>query len=131
MRKDRILVIEDESELGKALKIILELNMFDVFVAENGNEALAILANNQVDLVLCDINLPDMSGYDILTIVRSNNKLEGMPFIFMTAFADDAEIQSGLKAGASAYLTKPFTSKELVATIKKRLEMSRSKTPSV
>lgn len=131
MRKDRILVIEDESELGKALKIILELNMFDVFVAENGTDGLAIAENNLLDIVLSDINLPDMSGYDILKMIRSNKKLQHMPFIFMTAFAEDGEMQDGLKVGASAYLTKPFTSKELVTTIRKRLEMSRSKTPSI
>jgi DNA-binding response OmpR family regulator len=123
MKIHNILLIEDETVLLDSLKVILQLNNYNPILAENGTTALKILnqQSNEIDLIVCDINLPDISGFDILQKIKSNSALNSIPFIFLTAYADAKDIQKGLRLGADEYLTKPFSSKELVNVINKRL----------
>ena len=123
MKTHNILLIEDETVLLDSLKVILQLNNYNPILAENGTTALKILnqQSNEIDLIVCDINLPDISGFDILQKIKSNSALNSIPFIFLTAYADAKDIQKGLRLGADEYLTKPFSSKELVNVISKRL----------
>jgi two-component system, sensor histidine kinase and response regulator len=123
MKIHNILLIEDETVLLDSLKVILQLNNYNPILAENGTTALKILnqQSNEIDLIVCDINLPDISGFDILQKIKSNSAINSIPFIFLTAYADAKDIQKGLRLGADEYLTKPFSSKELVNVINKRL----------
>jgi DNA-binding response OmpR family regulator len=123
MKTHNILLIEDETVLLDSLKVILQLSNYNPILAENGTTALKILneQSNEIDLIVCDINLPDISGFDILQKIKSNSALNSIPFIFLTAYADAKDIQKGLRLGADEYLTKPFSSKELVNVINKRL----------
>ncbi len=127
MQKPKILVIEDERELSSAIKLMLELNNFDPLITENGTDGLRILAKDaeHVELVICDINLPDINGYEILKIVRNSKILFRLPFVFLSAYSDEQDIRTGMNEGADDYLTKPFKSKVLLDTIKSRLEISR------
>ena len=121
----RILLIEDERELRNALKLILEMNKFTVYAAQNGLEGLSMLNENVVDIIICDINLPDITGHDIIDAVRSDKQHYKLPFIFLTAYADERDIRKGMNEGADDYLTKPFSANELVAAIKAQLLLSK------
>jgi two-component system, sensor histidine kinase and response regulator len=125
--QNTILVIEDEIQLSDALCAILRHKKFNVIIAYNGNEGIKALQENGIDLVLCDINLPDIDGYEILKAVRSNKVLYQMPFIFLTAFAAEDNIRKGRNHGADDYITKPFDSKKLIETINARLRLSESR----
>ncbi len=122
-----ILVIEDEEALNNALKIILELSQFKVSIALTGSKGLELAQNEPFDLILCDINLPDINGFEILKAVRNNANAGKTPFIFLTALSDEKDRIRGITLGVDDYLTKPFTVKELVETIAARLETSTSR----
>ncbi len=124
MKKDKILIIEDEIELGNALKIILELKGFDVVVANRGKDGLDFAKSNSISLILCDVHLPDISGYDILKAIRIDESIQHIPLIFMTAFAEEHEME---EVGAPC-LIKPFTSRDLIATVTKQLESKQPRT---
>ena len=121
MKKKKVLVVEDELALCQSLKIIVEMLNIEVVDAVNGAQALQALQCHTFDLILCDINLPDISGYDILKKVKSNLEKATTPFIFLTAFADERDIQEGYRLGAEDYITKPFSTRDLLKMLKTRL----------
>lgn len=125
----KILVIEDELALRESIKLIIEVNNFVAFTAANGTEGLNVLQNrgDEIDLILCDINMPDISGYDILREVKAHPTLYKVPFVFLTAFADKTEVRKGMDMGADDYLTKPFAIKDLINAINSRIELSSIK----
>ena len=127
MKRDRILIVEDEKELCSSIRLSLELNKFDVISAENGMEALRLIWNEPVDLILCDINLPDITGLEILEKVRNDKRLYQTPFVFLSAYSDESDIRHGMNKGADDYLTKPFSIKDLVKTINARIMIHRKK----
>lgn len=107
----------------ESLAIIMEANGMETLQAENGAEGLHILkaGEHTIDLILCDINLPDMTGYDILAAVKNDHLLHDIPFIFLTAYADEKDVRTGMNMGADDYLTKPFSAKILVESINSRI----------
>lgn len=118
----QILLVEDESVLLEALEEELAEEGYDVISAYNGIEALEKLANYAPDLILSDISMPDMNGYDLLENVRENfPKLTETPFVFLTAFSAKEDIIKGKKLGADDYLVKPVDFDLLFATIEARL----------
>jgi CheY-like chemotaxis protein len=126
----KILLIEDEVNLLESLVIILEASGLETISASNGRQGLNLLRSetNSIDLILCDINLPDVNGYDILKEVKADNVLYKIPFIFLTAYADEKDIRIGMNMGADDYMTKPFSAKELIKTINSRISLQVTKT---
>jgi CheY-like chemotaxis protein len=111
-----VLVIEDEVNLLQNISSILGLYGFSVLQANNGEQGLA-LANELPNIIVCDIMMEGLSGFDVITQVRGNPATQHIPFIFLTAWADVNEKEKGLALGAQAYLTKPFVAKDLVKAI--------------
>lgn len=112
----KILVVEDDVDIRESLMDILELNDFDVFSAANGKEGFDVINNNTIDLVLCDINMPIMNGYELLEKV--NLDIENAPiFIFITAKVESHDIDKGLGLGAVEYILKPFNHIQIVKRI--------------
>lgn len=122
----RILVIEDETALLRNIVEMLELSGFDVVGAENGPAGLALVKEQVPDLIICDITMPGMDGYEVLLNIRSNPATLTTPFIFLTARADRPFMRHGMELGADDYLTKPFTLSELRSAIDSRLERHQS-----
>jgi DNA-binding response OmpR family regulator len=96
----------------------MEQQGYSVIVAENGHDALDMIYKYNPDLVLLDIMLPGIDGYEVCEIVRLNPKLRDVKIIFLTAKGREVEIAKGLALGADAYITKPFSNAELVAKVK-------------
>lgn len=118
----QILVIEDEACLRENLAELLAIENFQVICAENGQQGVELAKTYPVDLVLCDIMMPELDGHGVLTQIRSLPGMLTTPFIFLTAKASKPDVRYGMELGASDYLTKPFTHSELLNTIKTRLE---------
>lgn len=118
MQSNNVLVIDDERDLLDSLQIVLQMHGFKPFLAENVQKGLDLLAQQPIDIILCDVSLPDMSGLEALATIKSNADWSTIPFIFITAMADKEDIKLGLEAGADKYITKPFSSKELILLIK-------------
>ncbi|MFQ3566782.1 MAG: response regulator [Aggregatilineales bacterium] len=116
-----ILVVEDEKGLLRDIVEMLEFSYYEVSSAASGEEAIRLLQSIQPDLILCDVMMPGLDGYDVLAAVRSSPQTAATPFIFLTAKADRDELRHGMELGADDYLTKPFTLPELLTAINVRL----------
>ena len=119
-----ILVVDDNP---KFLKDALPMYGYDVTVAEDGIEALKILSNTDkmFDLILLDVMMPNMNGWDTLKAIRKNEKTKYVPVIMITAVSEDQKIVSGLKIGADDYIVKPFILPNLLARIEAVLRRSK------
>lgn len=113
----KILVIDDQEMLREELLQILNLEGFQVLVAANGQEGLALARTYQPDLILCDVVMPVLDGHGVLQALRADAAIARIPFIFLTAKADKIELRKGMKLGADDYLTKPFSRAELLEAI--------------
>lgn len=130
MRKSKILVVEDEREIGLLLKKYLEVENYEVTCAEDGKRGLDAFNNDIFDLVISDIMMPVMDGIKLCTEIR---KTSNVPIIFLTAKDDEVDKLIGLMQGADDYITKPFSIKEVVARVKailrRYLELSQGVIP--
>jgi two-component system alkaline phosphatase synthesis response regulator PhoP len=106
----QILLVEDEENLRKTIALNLELDGYEVLVASDGKEGLQLFRNNRFDLVILDVMLPQMDGFDVCRAIRTVNK--EVPVLFLTAKGSSEDKVQGLKIGADDYLTKPFNLEE-------------------
>lgn len=112
----RILIAEDETELAKGLKFLLEKNKFTVDIVNNGAEALTYFQSRDYDVVILDIMMPKVNGLEVLRQIREAGS--GVPVLMLTAKAEIEDRVAGLEAGADDYLPKPFASPEFIARVK-------------
>jgi signal transduction histidine kinase len=118
----KILVVEDEPTILENILETLELEGFDVRGAHNGAVGVNTASEYVPNLVICDIMMPELDGYDVLSRIRSNPDLASTPFIFLTAKAERQDMRKGMELGADDYLIKPFTTSELLAAVEARFE---------
>jgi CheY-like chemotaxis protein len=116
----KILIIEDESAIRDTLREILELNRYTVIAAADGPAGVK-LAEQSPDLIFCDIGLPGMDGFQVLTAIRALPTGRDLPFVVLTARADRSDQRHGMALGADDYITKPFTEREIIDTIQARV----------
>lgn len=120
-RVKRILVVEDAHSLRRDIVEMLGFEGYEVVDAENGKRGVERARETMPDLIICDIMMPVMNGFEVLDTLRGDRSTVTIPFIFLTARADRLDWRIGMQSGADDYLTKPFTAKELIATVKARL----------
>lgn len=116
-----ILVIEDETAIRDNLRRFLMLEGYTVLTAANGVLGLEMVRQHQPDLVLCDVMMPQMTGFEVLENMRRDAAFANTPVIFLTASAERESITHGLELGALDYVTKPFSLPELTSLIRQRL----------
>ena len=112
-----ILVAEDERDIRELINFMLMFAGHTVTLAANGAEAVEMAAQARPDLILMDVRMPRMSGYEACRQIKSSDQLKDVPLVFLSAKGQDDEIQSGLDAGAVAYILKPFTPEELLQQV--------------
>lgn len=117
----KILIIEDEDFIRENISEMLNLSGYEVETAINGKDGVDKLSIFQPDLILCDITMPVMNGYQVLETLRNSNEHAHTPFIFLTSMANPAEIREGLSIGANDYITKPFRFNDLILAIEQQL----------
>jgi DNA-binding NarL/FixJ family response regulator len=118
----RILLIEDQPVMRRNIQTILEMEGFEVAAAENGARGLEAARKNVPDLILCDVMMPELDGYGVLTALRQDERTATIPFIFLTAKGEKTDLRTGMNLGADDYLAKPVSSDELVAAITARFK---------
>ncbi|MEB3159941.1 MAG: response regulator, partial [Synechocystis sp.] len=118
---EKILVIEDEPGVRENLAEILELAQYEVFVAADGIEGIELARHHRPDLIICDVMMPKMDGFEVLETLQADPDLATIPLIFLTAMADLQNLREGMDLGADDYLTKPFELDELLISISSRL----------
>ncbi|MDY6793366.1 MAG: response regulator [Thermodesulfobacteriota bacterium] len=118
----QILIVDDEPSIIVPVQFLMEQNGYEVMVAFSGEEAMEIIAEKKVDLILLDIMLPVIDGFEVCQRVRENPRWDGIKIILLTALGSDANVEKGLALGADAYITKPFSNIEIVDKVKQLLE---------
>jgi len=118
----KILIIEDQPQMRRNLATILEMEGFQVSLAEHGNAGIAQARECKPDLIICDVMMPELDGYGVLRILRSEKVTATIPFIFLTAKGEKIDQRTGMNLGADDYLTKPVARTDLLASVKVRLE---------
>lgn len=123
----KIVVIEDNEDIRMLVEELLEMNNYEVFLASNGYIGIQRIIENEPDLVLCDIMMPEIDGYEVLRTIRKNATLGNIPFIFLSAKNLHSDVRSGMNLGADDYLTKPIEADELLTAIETRLVRSQKR----
>ncbi|HYL88325.1 MAG TPA: response regulator [Burkholderiales bacterium] len=114
----KILVADDEPNIVTALQFLLERNGYQVRIARNGDEALKAIESDPPDLVLLDIMMPVKSGYEVCKRIRERPEWAGMKVVMLSAKGREVEVNKGLATGADLYVTKPFSTRELVEKVR-------------
>ncbi|MGE5386438.1 MAG: response regulator transcription factor [Betaproteobacteria bacterium] len=122
MTTKKILIADDEPNIVVSLEFVLSREGFEVVVARDGEEALAQAASFRPDVILLDVMMPRKSGFEVCEALRADPALAQLVIIMLTAKGRDTEVARGLAIGADAYVTKPFSNKELLARINTLLE---------
>ena len=121
--KARILVVDDDPQIRDMLKCLLGDEGYVVSTVANGNSAMAVLTEQKPDLVLLDISLPDLNGYQVLSLIREQSEV---PVIMLTGILEVISVHQSVSLGADDYVRKPFRPRELLARIESKLRRARS-----
>ncbi|MEO6522949.1 MAG: response regulator [Mucilaginibacter sp.] len=124
--KQNILVIEDNTETRECMSELLTLEGFNVSTSEDGSLALIQLVSNLPDLIICDIHMPVMDGFEFFSHLKSNPRIRNIPFMFSTTKSEPMDIQKAKALGVDYYLIKPFDGVDLLTTINSVLKIRQS-----
>jgi CheY-like chemotaxis protein len=122
----KILLIEDEAPIRATLARFLRLEGLDVLSAEDGAKGVAIAQEQKPDLIICDLLMPELDGYQVLSTLRDDPRTAKIPFVLLTASAAPEEHQHGIARGAAAFLTKPFHLDDVRAAIARFIKLPDS-----
>jgi two-component system, OmpR family, alkaline phosphatase synthesis response regulator PhoP len=128
MAKERIVVVDDEKDILDMVRYNLEKEHFQVHGFTSGEEALRFIQTDGADLVVLDLMLPEMDGFEVCRVLKKNVSTAGIPILMLTAKSEESDIVAGLELGADDYVTKPFSPKVLLARIHAALRRRQSTT---
>ncbi len=121
-KKYKVLVVDDEIPIQRIVKFNLEKEGYIVFLADNGKKAVESVKQNAPDLILLDVMMPEMDGYEVCKMLKKNGKTKHIPVIMLTARGQESDEKKGLSSGADDYITKPFSPKKLMELVKSKLK---------
>jgi|SaaInlV_200m_DNA_2_1039689.scaffolds.fasta_scaffold06703_2 signal transduction histidine kinase len=127
MKSQKIFIVDDVPKNIQILGSILHKASYLVSYTQNSSEALSLISSNDFDLILLDIMMPGITGYELCTLLKNESKTKDIPIIFLTAKTDTESIVKGFEVGAQDYITKPFNAEELMARVKLHLDLKKSK----
>lgn len=120
----KLLLIDDDPNLILLVKDYLEFRGYEVVTAENGREALEVLEHQTPDMIICDVMMPEMDGFALVSTIRSDPKTSWIPVLFLSAKGQSQDRVKGLNIGADVYMVKPFEPEELVAQVESSLKQA-------
>jgi len=120
-----LLIVDDEPNILLSLEFLMKREGYQVHLARDGVEALEAIAALRPDLVLLDVMMPRKTGFEVCQEVRANDALKAIRILMLTAKGRDTDVAKGLALGADAYMTKPFSTKELVEKVRQMLQSTR------
>ena len=118
----KVLIADDEPSIVTAVEFLLRREGYEVCIARDGAEALALIESARPDLVVLDVMMPQKSGYEICRSIRERDEWRGIKVIMLSAKGRDAEVSKGMTMGADIYVTKPFSTRDLMSRVKALLE---------
>ena len=118
----KILIVDDEPNIVMSLEYIFKKEDFEVFIARDGAEAIEIFENNKIDIIILDIMMPNVDGFQVLKYLKADALLSKIKVIFLSAKNKVSDIELGLQLGADKYVSKPFSTKKLVSEVKELLK---------
>lgn len=118
-----VLIIEDNQEIRENTSEMLELMGLSVLTSDNGNAGIAMAVDHRPDIILCDIMMPGLDGYDVIRQLKENPVTAAIPFIYVTASGEKSEVKMAMELGASGYIRKPFEAKELMQALDRFLRL--------
>jgi len=127
MPKEKILIVEDEKNLAKLIRYNMEREGYECYMAKSGEEAIGLLNKHAVDMILLDIMLPGMDGFEVCRKIKQSDKLSNIPIIMVTAKGAEVDRVVGLELGADDYVVKPFSPRELSLRVKTILKRQAGK----
>lgn len=125
----RILIIEDDAQTRRNLATILRMEGYDPVLAADGREGIEAARRERPALILCDVMMPELDGHGVIASLREDEATAHIPFIFLTARGERADIRAGMNLGADDYIIKPVTACELIAAVEARLEREMHRPP--
>ncbi len=124
MRTPHILIVDDEPNIVMSLEFLMRKNGYRVGIARNGTEALAAIAETSFDLVLLDVMMPDVDGYQVCQQLRQDPGRAATKVVFLSAKSRDADVKKGYEAGADLYIAKPFSTRQLMEQVRALLDIA-------
>jgi len=115
----KVLIVDDSKAIRQSISFVLEQNEFGVLEAADGLEGLEKLENNTVDLIITDINMPNLDGLGLIKKIRENNKYKFIPILVLTTESQKSVMEEGRAAGATGWIVKPFSTDKLLAAVKR------------
>ncbi|MDP4114976.1 MAG: response regulator [Bacteroidota bacterium] len=119
--KKVILIADDSATIRKFVSVALKLKGFDIISVSDGMEALEKLPTENINLIITDLNMPNMDGFELIKSIRSSSDFKEIPIIILSSLSKNEEIEMGIKCGANAYLVKPFDQKRILYEVSKFL----------
>ena len=113
----KILIVEDEPGILMSLDFLFRKKGYEVFIARDGKEAIELLDKHQPDLTILDIMMPEVDGYEVCNYIRQTSSIAHNGIIFLSAKSKKSDMEKGLELGADAYMTKPFSNRELLESV--------------
>src|SRR5215475_7457342 len=126
-----IVIVEDDEDIAESIRYNLEREGYRLRVARSGEDALALILDRLPDLIILDLNLPQMNGFELCRRLRAESTTARVPILMLTARGDEADKVLGLNLGADDYITKPFSMRELVARVNAALRRSEASAADV
>ncbi|MCU7843862.1 MAG: response regulator [Candidatus Thiodiazotropha sp. (ex Monitilora ramsayi)] len=118
----KILIVDDEPNIVLSVEFLMKRSGYDVVTAMDGQQALDLLAETKPDLMILDVMMPRKNGFEVCTEVRADQRFQKLPILMLSAKGREAEVKKGLSLGADAYITKPFSTHELVEKVNELLQ---------
>ena len=122
----KILIAEDERDIRDLIQFTLQFAGHEVTAASNGEEAYLLALKSTPDLIMMDVRMPKMTGYEACKMIKAEPTLQEIPVVFLSAKGQEAEVQAGLDAGAQEYLLKPFAPDQLIRKVAELLEKPKA-----
>lgn len=120
---EKVLIVDDEPNILLSLEFLMKKEGYMVFVARNGREAINILESEHPEVLILDIMMPEVDGYEVCSYAKSKNYLSHTKVIFLSAKTKDNDIEKGYQLGADLYITKPFSTRNLVKQVKELITL--------
>lgn len=117
-----VLIVDDDENIGITLRYLMEAQGYEVGIARDGDEALSMVERTLPDLILLDVNMPKRDGYDVCQTLRGNPVWQSIKIIMLSAKGRDIDVEKALALGADAYMTKPFSTRDLTAKVRAMLK---------
>lgn len=122
----KVLIVDDEPNIVLSVEFLMQREGHEVMTASDGQEATELLATARPDLMILDVMMPRKNGFEVCAEVRADPELSGMPILMLTAKGREAEMKKGISLGADAYITKPFSTHDLVAKVHELLNPNKA-----